>query len=77
MSLSLLLQITGTSAGILGAMLTVYKRRGCWVAYVVSNICFVSLFLVEGIYVPILQYAVFMAINIVGWRKWGEKQCRK
>ena len=73
MTASLALQVVGTSAGIVGAVLTVYKQRGCWVAYGVSNIAFVALFFIEGIYVPILQYAVFMTINIVGWRRWGRK----
>jgi nicotinamide riboside transporter PnuC len=71
--MSLFFQILGTSCGILGALLTVFKKRGCWVAYMVSNTCFVTLFLIEGIYVPILQYMVFASINIAGWVKWGKK----
>ena len=71
--MSLALQIIGTAAGIAGAVLTVYKRRGCWAAYMIANVAFVALFLAEGIYVPILQYLVFMAINVAGWKKWGKR----
>lgn len=71
MTLSLFLQILGTSAGISGAILTVFKKRGCWIAYAISNITFTTLFIHEQIYIPILQYAVFMSINIAGWLKWS------
>lgn len=71
MSLSLALQIIGTSCGIAGAFLAVFKKRACWIAFMVSNISFISLFMVEQIYVPILQYLVFAAINIGGWIKWS------
>ena len=70
MTPSLVLQVLGTSAGIFGAILGVFKKRGCWIAFTVSNISFISLFLIEGLYVPILQYMVFMAINFAGWRRW-------
>ena len=67
---SLLFQVIGTVAGITGALMMVWKKRGGWIAFSVSNISFVTMFLLEGIYVPIAQYAVFMSINIVGWIKW-------
>ena len=69
----LALQIIGTAGGISGAFLTVFKKRGCWVAYMISNISFIALFLKTGLYVPILQYFVFVGINVAGWIKWGQK----
>lgn len=72
--MSLFLQILGTSAGILGALLTVYKKRGCWIAFMVSNISFVCLFLLLTAYVPILQYLVFIPLNVLGWIKWGRNE---
>ena len=77
MTASLALQIIGTSAGISGALLTVFKKRGCWAMYGISNCSFIALFIIEGIYVPILQYLVFMTINIAGWIKWTNDSRRK
>ena len=72
MTAILILQVVGTAAGISGALLTVFKRRGCWAAYMVSNVSFSTLFILKGIYIPILQYAVFGCINVAGWIKWGQ-----
>jgi Flp pilus assembly protein TadB len=37
---------------------------------IVSNVAFVALFLLTRIYVLLIQYAVFMTINIVGGIEW-------
>ena len=71
--INIVLQVVGTSAGIMGSLLTVFKRRGCWIAFMVSNLAFVALFIISDIYVPILQYCVFIPLNVIGWIKWGKK----
>lgn len=60
-----------TLCGVTGALLTVFKKRGCWVAYAVSNIGFTIYFVGAREYFPLLQYAVFMTINVIGWIKWS------
>ena len=69
--------IISTLFGVTGALLTVFKKRGCWVAYAVSNIGFTIYFIGAREYFPLLQYAVFMTINIIGWIKWSKDIARK
>ena len=70
MTFKLILQIVGTSCGIAGVILTVFKSRFCWLAYIISNFSFIILFALSKMYIPILQYCVFIPLGVIGWVRW-------
>ena len=71
MTPSLALQIIGTAAAIIGAVLIVKRHLGCWPVLIASNIIFLVVYIDARLYAAIPQLVAFMAVNAWGWREWG------
>lgn len=70
MSTQTILQIVAVAAAMSGSVFTIFKWRACWVAYMVSNISAVILFFISDLHILIIQYLIFIPLNIIGWIRW-------
>lgn len=64
------LQILAVSAAIAGPVFTIFKWRACWVLFMVSNISAAALFVVSGLHILLIQYLIFIPLNVAGWIRW-------
>jgi hypothetical protein len=62
--------IAGVSMGLLGSYLVSSKnvktRRLAFVVYLVSNLIWSVYWIMDGEYVPLVQYALFSVMNVRG-----------
>lgn len=65
-----ILQVVAVVAAISGSIFTIFKLRACWVMYMISNLSAVALFFISDLHILIVQYAIFIPLNIAGWIRW-------
>ena len=70
MSAQTILQIVAVTAAIAGSVFTIFKWRACWVAYMVSNLSAIVLFFISDLHILLIQYLVFVPLNVAGWIRW-------
>ena len=71
-----ILQIVTVVAAMSGSLFTIFKWRACWVAFMVSNLCAITLFFISDLHILIIQYLVFVPLNVAGWIKWTKDKKR-
>lgn len=67
---NLFLQITWPLTGIIGTLLVAFKKKEGWLFYVYSNTAAIIFLLQIETYIPIVQYSVYMVLNVIGIVKW-------
>lgn len=70
------LQVLAVSAAIAGSVFTIFKWRACWVCFMVSNISAVALFIMTGLHILLIQYLIFIPLNVAGWIRWTKDKRR-
>ena len=70
MTLQTALQIVAVVAAISGSVFTIFKWRVCWVMFMISNLSAVTLFFISDLHILIIQYTVFIPLNVAGWIRW-------
>jgi len=66
----LFLQISWPLTGIVGTYLIANKNKWGWIFYCYSNVAAIIFLLAVGKYIPIIQYGVYMILNVIGIVKW-------
>jgi len=68
----LFLQIAGIIFAIVGALFNIFKKKWCWLFWLVANVFFIWIYILSGLHVSIVLQFVYIAMNIYGWIKWSK-----
>lgn len=72
-----LLGWVATVISIIGIILNARKNMLCWPTWLVSNVLWVTYFLVLGDFPSIILWIVFSIFNVYGWIQWSKDKRKK
>jgi len=73
----LILEISGTAAGLLYVWLEIKHRRSMWIVGIVMSVCYIVVFGVEALYASMGLYVYYLGMSLYGWFKWGAQPQQK
>ena len=56
-----------------GMWLMARKKTASWIWWIITNIASIPLFYIKGYAITSIQYSVFFALAIIGWKQWRKK----
>ena len=68
------LGLVATIIGLIYLYLEFRAKKSMWIASIVMAVLYIYIFYKSEFYAMSLIYAYFLAISIVGWKRWHEKQ---
>ncbi len=60
-----------TAISLIGQYLLAHKRLENWTAWIIVNTVAVGLFAWKALWLTTLLYVVFIALSVMGWRRWS------
>ena len=69
----MILEISGTAAGLLYVWLEIKHRRSMWIVGIVMSLCYIVVFGVEGLYASMGLYVYYLGMSLYGWVQWGRQ----
>jgi len=61
-----------TAGSVIGQWLLGRKHVETWVVWIAVNAVSVALFAYKGLWLTVLLYLAFIALSVLGWRKWAK-----
>lgn len=66
-----------TTGGFVAQWLMARKYMENWIAWTISDLCFIWLWVVQGFWVSVLLFVIFILLAIDGWIAWNRSMNRR
>ena len=65
------LDALGTTGNLLAQVVMIMGHPECWLIYMTTNVAYISVSFLSGLYVYFVLYSVYMVVATRGWRQWN------
>ena len=64
------LDAAGTTGNVLAQLTLMSGKPECWIIYMITNVCYISLSYLGDLPVYTILYSIYMTVAYRGWRQW-------